>query len=120
MKDELSGHPIGLRPKSYAYFINDGKIGKRAKGVKKCVTKKNLRFNDYKDCLMRNIKIMRSQQVFKSERHVISTIQMKKTELSNNDDKRLIDFNRITTHAYGTNLGKICKNELLTKVKRTD
>ena len=64
--------------------------------------------------------IMRSQQVFKSERHVVSTIQMKKTALSNNDDKRIIDFNRITTHAYGTNVGKIFKNELLTKVKRID
>ena len=117
-KDELAGFPmkefIGIRPKSYAYF------GKRAKGVKKCVTKKNLRFNDYKDCLMNNKKMMRSQQVFKSERHVVSTIQMKKIALSNKDDKRLIDFNRIATHMYGTNIGKICKNELLTKVKRID
>ena len=107
MKDELGGHPmkefIGLKPKSYVYLIDDGKIGKRAKGVRKCVTKKNLRFNGYKDCLMKNIKIMRSQQVFKSERHVVSTIQKKKIALSNNDDKRLIDF-----------------NELLTKVKRID
>ena len=111
---------IGSRPKSSAYLIDNSKIGKRAKTVKKCVTKKNLRFNDYKDCLMKNIKIMRSQQAFKSERHVVSTIQMKKIALSNNNDKRLIDFNRITTHAYGTYVGKICKNELLTKVKRTD
>ena len=69
---------------------------------------------------MNNKSIMRSQQVFKSERHVVSTIQMKKIALSNNDDKRIIDFNRITTHAYGTNVGKIFKNELLTKVKRID
>ena len=58
--------------------------------------------------------------MFKAERHVVSTIQMKKNALSNNDDKRLIDFNRITTRAYGTNVGKICKNELLTKLKRID
>ena len=32
----------------------------------------------------------------------------------------MIDFNRITTHAYGSNVGKICKNKLLTKVKRID
>ena len=49
---------------------------------------------------MNNKKIMRSQQAFKSERHVVSTIQMKKIALSNNDDKKLIDFNRITTDAY--------------------
>ena len=58
--------------------------------------------------------------MFKAERHVVSTIQLKKIALSNNDDKRLIDFNRITTRAYGTNVGKICKNELLTKLKRID
>ena len=50
------------------------KITKRSRKI----TKKNLRFNDYKDSLMNNIKIMRSQEVFKSKRHVVSTIQMKK------------------------------------------
>ena len=29
----------------------------------------------------------------------------------------MIDFNRITTHTYESNVRKICKNELLTKVK---
>ena len=58
---------------------------------------------------MNNKKIMRSQQVSKSERHVVSTIQMKKIALSNNDDKRLLDHDEITTHAYGSNAGKICK-----------
>ena len=65
-------------PKRYAYLRDDGNINKRAKVVKKCVTKRNLRFNDYKDCLMNNTKIMRTQQVFKSERDAVSTIQMKK------------------------------------------
>ena len=66
---------------------------------------------------MNNKKIRRSQQVFKSERHVVSTIRMKNIALSNND-KRLIDFNRIIMRVYGTNVGKICKNELLTKVTK--
>ena len=69
---------------------------------------------------MNNKKIMRSRLVFKSELHVVSTIQMKKNALLNTDDKRLIHFNRITTHAFGTNVGKICKNELLTKVEKID
>ena len=81
-KDELSGFPmkefIGLRPKCYVYLVNNDKIGKRAKGVKKCVTKKDLKFNDYRNCLMNNEKIIRSQQVFKSKRHLVSTIQLKK------------------------------------------
>ena len=82
--------------------------------------KKNLKFNDYKDFLMNSEKIMRCQQTFKSERHLVSTIQTKKTALSSNDDKRLIAFDRITTYAYGTNVGKQWKNELLTIVKRIE
>ena len=45
-KDELAGFSrkefIGIRPKSYAYLEENGKIGKSAKGVKRCVTKKIL------------------------------------------------------------------------------
>ena len=58
---------------------------------------------------------MRCQQTFKSEIHLVSTISIKKIALSNNDDKRLIDFDRIATHAYGTNVGRTCKNKLLSK-----
>ena len=124
MKDELNGKCmkkfIGLRPKCYWYLQDDETVGKRAKGVKKCVIKKNLKFSDYEYCLINNKKIMRSQKKFKSERHVVSTTQTEKIALSNKDDKRFIDFNGITTHAYGSNVGKICKNELLTKVKKND
>ena len=70
--------------------------------------KKDLKFNGYKDCLMNNEKIMRCQQTFKSERHLVSTIQIKKIAISNNDDKILIDFDRITAHTDGTNVGRVC------------
>ena len=44
-KDELSRFPmkefIGLRPKCYAYLVDNENIGKRAKGVKKCVKKRS-------------------------------------------------------------------------------
>ena len=66
--------------------------------------KKDLKFNDYKNCLMNNKKIM-----FKSERDFVSTIQMKKIALSNNDDRRLIDFNRITTMRMEQMLEKFVK-----------
>ena len=35
---------------------------------------------------MNNERIMRCQQTFKNERHLVSTIQTKKIALSNNDD----------------------------------
>ena len=44
MKDKLGGKImkefIGLRPNCYSYLTDDGKINKKAKGTKKCVTKK--------------------------------------------------------------------------------
>ena len=84
---------------------------------KKCVIKLSLKFNDYKDCLLNNETILKSQQRFKSERHDVYTEEINTIALSSNDDKRLETFVRITSHAYGTNAGKVCKTELLSKVK---
>ena len=51
MKDELGGKIITefvtLRPKTYSYLTDDGKEDKKAKGTKKCVIKKMIKFNDY-------------------------------------------------------------------------
>ena len=54
MKDELGGKItkfVGLRPKIYSYLVDDGNEDKKAKGSKKCVIKRNLKFQDYKNCL---------------------------------------------------------------------
>ena len=54
MKDELGGKIMtefaALRPKNYSYLMDDGNSDKRTKGTKKCVIKRILKFNDYKDC----------------------------------------------------------------------
>ena len=59
MKDELGGKIITefvtLRPKTYSLLTDDSKEDKKAKGTKKCVIKKKIKFNDYKNaCLMTN------------------------------------------------------------------
>ena len=51
---------------------------KRQKGTKKCVIKKELKFNDYKDCLLNDKIVLISQQRFKSERHDVYTEEMNK------------------------------------------
>ena len=48
-------------------------IHKKAKGTKKCVIKRRLKFNAYKDCLLNNKTVLKSQQRFKSERHDVYT-----------------------------------------------
>ena len=42
---------VGLRAKTYAYLIGDDSEKKKAKGTRKCVIKKILKFNDYGNCL---------------------------------------------------------------------
>ena len=71
--------------------------------------KKELKFNDYKDCLLNNKTVLKSQQRFKSERHDVYTEEINKIALSSNDDKRLQTFDKITTYPYGTSAGRVHK-----------
>ena len=50
-----------LRPKKYSYLMDDGSENKKAKGTKKCVIKRRIKFNDYKNCLLDNKIILTSQ-----------------------------------------------------------
>ena len=106
-KDELGGkiitEVVALRPKTYAYLMDDGSDHKKAKGTKKCVIKQKLMFENYKDCLFNNKTVYRSQERFKSYYHVMYTEEVNKIALSSNDDKRLQTFDGITTYPYGTN-----------------
>ena len=105
MKDELGGDIImefvALRPKAYSYITNNFIEMKKAKGTKKCVLNKMLRFNDYKKCLFDNGKVLKSQQRFKSENHEVYTENINKIALSCDDDKRIVTSDRITSYPYG-------------------
>ena len=105
MKDELGGGIItefvALRPKTYSYITNDFTELKKAKGTKKCVVKKMLRFDDYKNCLFSNGKVLKSQQRFKSENHSVYTENINKIALSCDDDKRIVTSDEITSYPYG-------------------
>ena len=122
MKDEIRGkimtEAAALRLKTYSYLMDDANSDKKAKGTKKCVIKRILKFNDYKDCLLSNEIILKSKQQFESEAHNIYTKEVNKIALSSNDDKRLQTFDRITSYPYGTSAGKVCKTEMLSKVNK--
>ena len=121
MKDKLGGKIItefvAIRPKTYSYLIDDDKNVKKAKGTNKCVIKRIIKFNDYKNFLFKNEITLKSQQRFKGEAHCVYTEEANKIALSSNDDKRLQTFNRITTYPYGTNAFKVCESEMLSKDK---
>ena len=69
----------------------------------KRVIKRELMFKNYTDCLFNDKNILKSQQIFKSDYHNVSTEQINKITLSSNDDKRLQTFDKITTYPYGIN-----------------
>ena len=105
MKDELGGKIITelvtLRPKTYSFLTDDGKEDKKAKGTKKRVIKKMIKFNDYKKCLLNDEVILKSQQRFISKKHDVYTENINKIALSNNDDKRIVSSTKISTYPYG-------------------
>ena len=105
MKDELGGRIItefvALRPKTYSYLTDDCKEDKKAKGTKKCVIKRMIKFNDYKNSILNGEAVLKSQQRFKSKRRDVYTENINKITLSSNDDKRLIALDKITSYPYG-------------------
>ena len=105
MKDELVGKTIAefvtLRPKTYSYSTDDGKEDEKAKGTKKCVIKRMIKFNDYKNCLLKDKVLLKSQQRFISKKHDVYTEDINKIALSNGDDKRIVASDKITSYPYG-------------------
>ena len=118
-KDELGGKIITevVRPKTYAYLTDDGSNHNKAEDTKKCGMKQKLMFKNYKDCLFNSKMVYRSQERFRRYCHVMYTEEVNKIVLSNNDDKRLQTFDKVTTYPYGTNAFKVCESEMLSKIQ---
>ena len=125
MKDELGGKMmtefVALRPKLYAYRKLNGEEDKKCKGIKKCVVKKTLGFDDYKMCLFdpvggmgKSKSIYRQQLMFKSRKHELHRVEVSKVALNRDDDKRIAKKDRISTLARGHN--SLCWNSLLGEV----
>ena len=115
-----------------------GKIKKQK--AQKSVIKRKLKFENYKNCLeatqlenkinhlekiktdiyslkkdhkefRKNNKLaLKTQQRFKSERHVF-TEEINKNTLSSNDDKRMQSIDSIETYAYGTSKDQVSEKE---------
>ena len=55
MKDELGGKImkefIKLKPKRYAYLMDDGNVDKEAKETKRCVIKRLIMYDNYRESL---------------------------------------------------------------------
>ena len=64
-KDEICSKIMtefcALRVKPYAFKLDDDTEMKNTKGTKKCIVKRELMFQNYKDALFNDKKIIRSQ-----------------------------------------------------------
>ena len=112
-KDELGGaimtEFVALRPKLYSYKKLDGVEDTAGwEEVKKCIVKKTLTFEDYKDCLFNDSTEYRSQLMFRSMKHDIFTLEVNKIALNRDDDKRISEEDGIST------LGPILESILIT------
>ena len=105
MKDELGGaimtEFVALRPKLYSYKKLDDLEDKKCKGIKKCVVKKTLTFEDYKTWLFSDSTEYRSQLMFRLAKHEVHTIEINKVALNRDDNRRTPRKDGISTFARG-------------------
>ena len=103
MKDELGEEImkefISLRSKMYCYRVEESEP-KKCKGIKKCLVKKTISYEDYKRCLLEGRNIHRSQLMFRSKKHKLRTLEVNKLALSREDDKR-VSIDGIASLAMG-------------------
>ena len=108
-EDEAGGEIIeefvGLRAKFYAIKKLDGEEEKKCKDVKRNVIRNKISFNDYKDVLFSGKEVLRTMNVIRSRQHNLSTEMVNKIALSANDDKRIIQPDKIQTLAHGHRTG---------------
>ena len=107
MKDELGGaimtEFVALRSKLYSYRNIDGAEDKKCKGIKKCVVKRTLSFEDYKNCLLNptNESVYTSQLMFRSKKQEVHMTEVNKVALNRNNDKRIAKKDGISTLVHG-------------------
>lgn len=106
MKDEHSSDPIHevvcLRSKMYAVHLGNDKEIQKCKGVKTAFLKKQIHFEDYKNCLFGTVTNTYCDQTYiRSVHHNVYTFVQRKLSLNAFDDKRFIFPNVHETLAWG-------------------
>ncbi|MES9880481.1 MAG: hypothetical protein ABW185_06315 [Sedimenticola sp.] len=107
-KDELNGKVAekfcGLRSKMYAVcHSTDGEETetKKAKGIQKATTEKDLRYEMYENVLMDKTEILSTMDLIRSRKHNLYCETVTKKSLSPFDDKRYILNDGISSLSYG-------------------
>ncbi|KAL4127560.1 hypothetical protein QTP88_011727 [Uroleucon formosanum] len=86
---------------------------KKAKCVKKNVVENKICFNDFENCLLTKESKYIKQNLFRTKKHDIFTVEQNKKALSVYDDKRFILDNGIDTLAWGHYKTNIDRNDFV-------
>ncbi|XP_063223272.1 uncharacterized protein LOC134531497 [Bacillus rossius redtenbacheri] len=104
MKDEAAGNVItefvGLRPKLYAFKMEDSSSTRKAKEIKASALR-SLLFPQYLECLLQNSRVLATQHHFRSRGHTVFTERVTKVALSSGDDKRWLSEDGVSTLPWG-------------------
>ena len=102
---------------AYLYQEPNGEIheSKRANGTKKCITKKELTYQDFKDAVENDTIKRNTKYKFRSDHHFVFTEKINKISISSNDHKRVQVFDKSTRYQYGTSPFQICLSGLISK-----
>ena len=92
---------MGIRAKNYAYTTLGGTEKKKDKGIKKAVIKKEITFDDFKDCVLNGVVKHVTQNTIRSRKHEVFTESLNKKALCPKDDKRVILEDGIHTLPIG-------------------
>ena len=85
----------------YSIKLMDEQEKKTGKGIKKNVLKKQIKHQDYKECLFLQQDYTHTMMNFRSQGHQMFTVSQVKKSLSPYDDKRYILEDGFTTRAHG-------------------
>ena len=90
---------VGIRSKCYT-FKTKNNVVKKAKGVSKVVVKKNISFEDYKNCVLNDTPKRVKINAIRTLKLTNYSLTQDKLALSNKDDKR-VWFDKTSSRTYG-------------------
>ena len=97
--DEVIESFVGIRSKCYSFITKNNTV-KKAKGVSKVVVKKNITFDDYKNCVLNDTPKRVKINAIRTLKLTNYSLTQDKLALSNKDDKR-VWFDKTSSRAYG-------------------
>ena len=77
------------------------------------MNKREIKFQDYKQCLKNNKTILTSQQRLRREANNVSSAKVTKIVLVTNDDSRIQTPDGVISYPYGKGPGRLFKEEMM-------